>query len=352
MNTIPDQQQNITTLQNLPNLSDTTPIQNVQNISELSNVTMNNPQSFTITSDSNASQSPKHNLTQNTNNDPNQNITNNNPNRDNTPQQSSSNSNGPDTIQVQLAVQFQITTLTRQPILQILTYTPAENTQTQNIQPGLTINTLHSNTLSNHTTSRNLSSPPLQIIPTNPLSYSLTSTNLISTQQATTSNNQLNILNHFSISQSNMSRKILQNTRFQTSNNPSTTIRTDPHINTTYAQPFTNIQNIPPNQLNTPTYDTVPPSTLPNATVSNPTHINSSTSIPEPIKPFDGLDHKYTPEKYLQHIEARVTFSLGLQLISYHEYRFWHARRMALIQRSLTGTALSWYIRLNDTYKQ
>ena len=31
---------------------------------------------------------------------------------------------------------------------------------------------------------------------------------------------------------------------------------------------------------------------------------------------------------------------------------FWHARRMAFIQCSLTGTALSWYICLNDTYKQ
>ena len=45
-------------------------------------------------------------------------------------------------------------------------------------------------------------------------------------------------------------------------------------------------------------------------------------------KPFDGLDHKYTPEEYLQHIEARVTFSLGLQPTTSHEYKFWHARRM------------------------
>ena len=85
--------------------------------------------------------------------------------------------------------------------------------------------------------------------------------------------------------------------------------------------------------------------------MSHPTFINSSTSISEPIKPFDGLDHNYTPEEYLQHIEARVTFSLGLQPTSEHEYKFWHARRMAFIQCSLTGTALSWYIRLNDTYK-
>ena len=85
--------------------------------------------------------------------------------------------------------------------------------------------------------------------------------------------------------------------------------------------------------------------------MSHPTYINSSTSISEPIKTFDGLDHNYTPEEYLQHIEARVTFSLGLQPISEHEYKFWHARRMAFIQCSLTGTSLSWYIRLIDTYK-
>ena len=85
--------------------------------------------------------------------------------------------------------------------------------------------------------------------------------------------------------------------------------------------------------------------------MSHPTYINSSTSISEPIKPFVGLDHNYTPEEYLQHIEARVTFSLGLQPTLEHEYKFWHARRMAFVQCSLTGTALSWYICLNDTYK-
>ena len=111
-----------------------------------------------------------------------------------------------------------------------------------------------------------------------------------------------------------MSRNFLQNTQFQTSNIHSTTIRTNPHINSTYAQLFTNLQNIPPNPSNTPTYNTVSPC--------------------------------------LQHIEARVTFPLSLQPTSDHEYLFWHARRMAFILCSLTGTALSWYIRLNDTYKQ
>ena len=55
--------------------------------------------------------------------------------------------------------------------------------------------------------------------------------------------------------------------------------------------------------------------------------------------------------EYLQHIEARVTFSLGVQPTSDNEYKFWHIRRMAFIQWSLTGTTFSWYIRLNDTYK-
>ena len=49
---------------------------------------------------------------------------------------------------------------------------------------------------------------------------------------------------------------------------------------------------------------------------------------------------------------TRVTFSLGLQPTTDNEYKFWHARRLAFIQSSLTGTALCWYIRSHDTYKQ
>ena len=56
--------------------------------------------------------------------------------------------------------------------------------------------------------------------------------------------------------------------------------------------------------------------------------------------------------KNTYNIEARVTFSLGLQPTTDHEYKFWHARRLAFIQCSLAGTSLSWYIRLNDTCKQ
>ena len=123
-------------------------------------------------------------------------------------------------------------------------------------------------------------------------------------------------------------------------------------MNATSTQPVINPPNIPSNVSNIPTYKTTPPSTKYQPTISQPTYINSSTSIAEPIKPFDSLDHYYTPEGYLYHIEARVTFSLGLRPKSDHEYKFWHARRMAFVHCSLTGTALSWYIRLNDTYNQ
>ena len=94
---------------------------------------------------------------------------------------------------------------------------------------------------------------------------------------------------------------IKYDTKIQTSNIPSTFIRTNTHINTTYIQSFTNPPNIPPNPSNTPTYNTVLPSTIPQSTISNPTYIKSSTSISEPSKPFDGYHQNYTPEEYLQH---------------------------------------------------
>ena len=154
-------------------------------------------------------------------------------------------------------------------------------------------------------------------------------------QQSSTNNNRPNSLNTFTPSQ--MSTTIgptLQNSQFQTPNPPSTNIRTNPHFHNTSTTSFTNVSNVP-------TYNTVPPSTIPQSTISQPTFINSSTSISEHNKPFDGLDHNYTPEEYLQHIEARVTFYLGLQPTSENEYKIWHSRRMAFIQCSLTGSSLS-----------
>ena len=83
------------------------------------------------------------------------------------------------------------------------------------------------------------------------------------------------------------------------------------------------------------------------------TFINTSASIPEPMKPFDGLDHSYTPEEYLQQVEARLTFAIGEEPQNNPvKYRSWHNRRMAYIQWSLIGTALDWYTNLHISYKQ
>ena len=166
----------------------------------------------------------------------------------------------------------------------------------------------------------------MQPILTNPLSYNLISTNASHTQQSSTNNNRPRSLNTFPPSQTfNTITPTLQNSQFQKPNPPSTHIRTNPHFHNPPTTPFTNTSNVP-------TYNTVPPSTISQKTISQPTYINSSTSKSEPFKPFDGLDHNYTPEEYLQHIEARVTFSLGLQPTSKNDYKFWHARRLAFIQ--------------------
>ena len=65
---------------------------------------------------------------------------------------------------------------------------------------------------------------------------------------------------------------MLQNTQFQTSNTHSTTLRTNPHINAIHTQPFTNTSNISSNVSNIFTYNTVPPSLIPQFTVSHPTY--------------------------------------------------------------------------------
>ena len=83
------------------------------------------------------------------------------------------------------------------------------------------------------------------------------------------------------------------------------------------------------------------------------TFINMSASIPEPMKPFDGLDHSYTPEEYLQQVEARLTFAIGEEPQNNPiKYKSWHNRRMAYIQCSIIGKALDWYTNLHISYKQ
>ena len=93
-----------------------------------------------------------------------------------------------------------------------------------------------------------------------------------------------------------------------------------------------------------------PPQYIP---IKQDTFINTSASIPKPLKPFDGLDHSYSPEEYLQQVEARLTFSIGEEPQNNSvKYRSWHNRRMAYIQCSLIGTALDWYTNLHISYKQ
>ena len=87
-NIVPYRQQDTTTLQNIPDPSETALIQNV---SELSDITIKNPQSRTITNDSNIIQIPVHDITQNPINDLNQNDTTHNTNQDNTSTLSISN---------------------------------------------------------------------------------------------------------------------------------------------------------------------------------------------------------------------------------------------------------------------
>ena len=93
-----------------------------------------------------------------------------------------------------------------------------------------------------------------------------------------------------------------------------------------------------------------PPQYIP---IQQDTFINTSASIPEPVKPFDGLYHSYTPEDNLQQVEARLTFAIGEEPQNNPvKYRSWHNRRMALIQCSSIETALDWYTNLHISYKQ
>ena len=147
---------------------------------------------------------------------------------------------------------------------------------------------------------------------------------------------------------------IAQASQRRLQNPPLTHIPTDPvyqmHSNPNpnpNPLPQNTIQHIPPQN----TQQITPP--LQYLPMPQDTFINMSASIPEPIKPFDGLDHSYTPEEYLQQVEARLTFAIGEEPQNNPiKYKSWHNRRMAYIQCSLTGTALDWYTNLHTSYKQ
>ena len=126
---------------------------------------------------------------------------------------------------------------------------------------------------------------------------------------------------------SHISTDLLYQMNQHTTNNP-----------TTISSPVHMIQPVVP-----------PPQNMP---IQQDTFIITSASIPEPMKPFDGLDHSYIPEEYLQQVEARLTFAIGEEPQNNPiKYRSWHNGRMAYIQCSLIGTALDWYTNLHISYK-
>ena len=149
---------------------------------------------------------------------------------------------------------------------------------------------------------------------------------------------------------------ITQDSQRRLHNPPLTHIPTDP-LYQTHPNPNPNHN---PNQLPPNTIQHIPPPLTQQLApppqyfpMPQDTFINMSASIPEPMKPFDGLDHSYTPEEYLQQVEARLTFAIVEEPQNNPiKYKSWHNRRMAYIQCSLTGIALDWYTNLHISYKQ
>ena len=154
--------------------------------------------------------------------------------------------------------------------------------------------------------------------------------------------------NSFSQNQRIPYSNIVQSSQRRFQNPPVSHISTDPlyqmnqhtTYNPTQISPTVNMaQSVSP-----------PPQYIP---IQQDTFINTSASKPEPMKPFDGLDHPYTPEENLQQVEARLTFAIGEEPQTIPvKYRPRHNRRMAYIQCSLIGTALDWYTNLHISYKQ
>ena len=112
------------------------------------------------------------------------------------------------------------------------------------------------------------------------------------------------------------------------------------------------VPNLPPNPLppSTSALPFNPPSSQP------PPDPQMTPSVPfaalsDPIKLFDGLDHTYSPEKFLAYLSACVTFQLGPQPLDTQSYLIWHSRRMSLLYCSLTGTVSNWFDRLPQVYK-
>ena len=142
---------------------------------------------------------------------------------------------------------------------------------------------------------------------------------------------------------------VVQPAKRRSQNPPLTHISTDPlyqmnqhitHNPTTNTQPVNTIHPTVP-----------PPQDIP---IQQDTFINTSASIPEPMKPFDGFDPSYTPEENLQQVEARLTFAIGeepqnnpveitLLNIDHGITAAWHTYNALYLELPLTGTPIVIY---------
>ena len=183
---------------------------------------------------------------------------------------------------------------------------------------------------------------------------STTQNPFIQLSQTSTSQNNIHSQNQGTSYPSTSYSHTTQSSQRRLQNPPLTHIPTDPlyHMHPSTIPnpnplPQKTTQHIPPQF----TQQVAPP--LQYLPMPQDTFMNMSASIPELMKPFDGLDHSYTPEEYLQQVEARLTFAIGEEPQNNPiKYKSWHNRRMAYIQCSLTGTALDWFTNLHISYKQ
>ena len=97
--------------------------------------------------------------------------------------------------------------------------------------------------------------------------------------------------------------------------------------------------NIRPSAFLSPPSSTVNP--INRSFVITQNHTILFVAINKSFKTFDGLDHQYTPEEYLHQIDAHLIYTTGEQPLDPVSYNQRHKRKMAYIQRSLSGIAFS-----------
>ena len=96
-----------------------------------------------------------------------------------------------------------------------------------------------------------------------------------------------------------------------------------------FYQPPPNNPNIRPNPYTQNPNGAVgmPPNITPVGMLNQMNPTAPFAAINEPMKRFDGLDPTYTPDKFLHTLNARITFSLGIQPTDPIQYGHWHHRR-------------------------